>query len=309
MPRCSNEAQYSSWNGCYGIIFNPADGLRFEGEFRDGYLNGPGIYAFKGARYEGQFRGGNPHGRGVYHYADGNRYEGEFRDGKKEGRGIYFFADGSRYEGEFRDGRYNGRGIYYYANGTRYEGEYRDGKPDGQGMRYDASGARVAELWENGNFVRLTPAPNAQLRQQSTGTASQRVDGKKQAAPSNQITNAAAAPQSKGSELPPKTTANAQIDDASFCAGVTNISLRFAEKLSSEYRVDPSSIRFKRSEKNSIRSLTDKALEEAFWDAIASDGTPKCQLTIYSAKGSISCVVAGDSVRAGVAQDYKKCEQ
>jgi hypothetical protein len=56
-------------------------------------------------RYEGEWRDGWRHGQGVYDFTNGDRYEGEWFEGLRTGRGTMVWADGARYEGEWLDGR------------------------------------------------------------------------------------------------------------------------------------------------------------------------------------------------------------
>ena len=72
-----------------------------------------------GARYEGEFKDGKVNGQGVKTW--------------KGGSGFYARSDGVRYEGEWKDGKPNGQGVQTWKHVTsfarRYEGEWKDGKP------------------------------------------------------------------------------------------------------------------------------------------------------------------------------------
>jgi hypothetical protein len=123
---------------------------RYEGEYRDGKMNGHGIYTWPdGRRFEGEYRDNLRNGRGDFKYADGSRYDGEFRAGLWNGHGVYISLD-ERYEGEFQDGRRHGRGVLVYV-GNRYEGEFRIGKPNGRGVFLRADGVRYEGEW-HGDF-------------------------------------------------------------------------------------------------------------------------------------------------------------
>ena len=43
-----------------------------------------------GMWYEGSFKDGYCHGQGIAHYQDGAIYYGEFREGKRHGKGVRF---------------------------------------------------------------------------------------------------------------------------------------------------------------------------------------------------------------------------
>ncbi|UQZ89024.1 hypothetical protein C4J81_07355 [Deltaproteobacteria bacterium Smac51] len=85
--------------------------------------------------YEGEFKNGYRHGRGVYHWREsGNKYEGEWRDHKKNGRGVHYNY------GELACNPY-----------YRYEGELKDDLLHGQGIQYDREGRVIRQgLWFEG---------------------------------------------------------------------------------------------------------------------------------------------------------------
>ena len=65
------------------VIFEYADGSKYQGELNKGQKHGQGILILpNGERYEGQFENDFAHGEGVYTWGDGVRSEGEFREGK-----------------------------------------------------------------------------------------------------------------------------------------------------------------------------------------------------------------------------------
>ena len=84
-------------------------------------------------RYEGELRDGKLDGQGVYTMASGILYEGEFRDGKFHGQGILTSPDGVRYEGRFWEGQPYGEGATTLAGGDRNTGDSGDGELNGQG--------------------------------------------------------------------------------------------------------------------------------------------------------------------------------
>ena len=62
---------------------------------------------FKGDRYEGDWRNGNMEGKGIYYYNNepwkGERYEGDWINNKKEGKGIYYYNNGDREIGDWKN--------------------------------------------------------------------------------------------------------------------------------------------------------------------------------------------------------------
>jgi len=55
-----------------------------------------------GVTYEGEFKDDRMDGRGSYHFANGDVYEGEFQYNKRNGTGVLRFANGDVYEGEYK---------------------------------------------------------------------------------------------------------------------------------------------------------------------------------------------------------------
>ena len=113
------------------------EGMRYEGEERDGKPHGRGVLVFDdGGRFEGEYRDGRPHGYFVLTTTLGERgrlyAEAELRgDGKKHGHFVITYP-GRSYEGGFRDGKRHGHFLVVRetADGEeRVEGEFRDGVP------------------------------------------------------------------------------------------------------------------------------------------------------------------------------------
>lgn len=110
-------------------------GDRYEGEFRDGLMNGWGAYYYRnGDRYEGEFRNDMKNGKGTFTYRQGDKYMGEFKDDMKNGRGSYLFRNGDRYVGEFQNDMVNGKGTLVYQNGNKYAGDFKSGLKQGNGI-------------------------------------------------------------------------------------------------------------------------------------------------------------------------------
>jgi len=131
-------------------IYTFVNGDRYEGQFLDNRISGKGTMSYQnGNRYSGDFKSGMKHGNGVFTFANGDVYRGEFRDNQREGRGTYVFADGAKYFGEFHSGRRHGKGKYVYAGGAEYVGEFRNGRKHGYGVCIYPNGVRVKGIWKD----------------------------------------------------------------------------------------------------------------------------------------------------------------
>ena len=53
--------------------------------------------------YEGEMRNGKMEGKGIYRFSSGERYEGEFKNNMFDGKGVYFYIDGSKKVGFFKN--------------------------------------------------------------------------------------------------------------------------------------------------------------------------------------------------------------
>jgi hypothetical protein len=142
-------------------VWNPEpernEAISWSGACANGQAQGRGILQWyrsgkpNGGRYDGEYRNGMMNGQGVYTFASGNRYEGEWQDGKRTGRGIFTWTNGNRFEGGWLDGKRSGWAVYTF-DGKRYEGEYRNDRPNGPGTYTSADGAIYAGTWTNGCF-------------------------------------------------------------------------------------------------------------------------------------------------------------
>lgn len=146
------------------------DGERWEGEFRNGYPDGNGVYTNPEGRYEGEVRQGVLDGQGkLTLYMEGNSrleglsrcgYEGEWRDGKYHGWGILDAAIGDRYEGEFRNGLAGPSGAIDYGvnfsepqgDWKRYEGEVGSDGAHGRGILWFRDGGYYEGEFANGKM-------------------------------------------------------------------------------------------------------------------------------------------------------------
>lgn len=124
---------------------------RYEGEMRDGHLNGRGKYTFTlSTFYEGDFKDDDFDGKGVM-AEPGVRFEGLWKAGRKNGRGVLTTMNGDRYDGEFAEDAMTGRGVLVLSDGRKYDGALKDGLPEGQGTLTDPAGS-VTGTWKAGCF-------------------------------------------------------------------------------------------------------------------------------------------------------------
>lgn len=150
------------------------NGDRYEGEFKDGLMNGWGVYEYRnGDRFEGEFRSDMKHGKGTYSYKNSDKYIGDFRNDMKEGRGSFMFHNGDRYVGDFKNDMISGKGtmlyqngnkfagdflngvkagngVFCYANGDIYKGEFKDDSRTGKGTYFFSNGAKYIGEFKNG---------------------------------------------------------------------------------------------------------------------------------------------------------------
>jgi hypothetical protein len=142
--------------------------VRYEGEFRDGKLNGQGKVTYPESEQnqvlEGTFYQGQLWGQGSVTSDSGReKVEGEFVEGRLNGKGIYTGPDHRRYEGYFYNGRRSGFGKQWTgSNQTTYEGTFdADGNLTGLGIRTDRDGSRlVGEFRDSlpvGDMLRFWP--------------------------------------------------------------------------------------------------------------------------------------------------------
>jgi hypothetical protein len=99
--------------GCRVVNANPRpnESIAWSGGCENGFAQGPGVLRWfengrPGERYDGEMRDGQMDGHGVLNTGDGGRYEGEFRDGKAHGFGTWTTTNGS-FSGTWTDGCFN----------------------------------------------------------------------------------------------------------------------------------------------------------------------------------------------------------
>lgn len=146
-------------------------GDSYEGEFKNGRLNGLGKYISNNYIYKGEFLDNMKHGKGSIKFKKfKNKYKGEFSFNYPNGFGIYNFhryhnnklipyiyvgemllgkiygigklykKKSLAYYGEIKEGYYEGYGISFYKNGKiNYMGKFKNSLFDGEGILYDTN--------------------------------------------------------------------------------------------------------------------------------------------------------------------------
>ncbi|HUI16647.1 MAG TPA: hypothetical protein VL244_03210 [Alphaproteobacteria bacterium] len=154
-------AQLPGWvtnqSGCraWSAVMQPNRNFSWSGGCPNGLVNGQGVLQWydngtPSDRYEGEVRDGKMNGRGIYFALDGERYDGEFKDDARTGHGIYLTRWGDRYEGNFERSVLQGPGSAVFANGARYEGGFWNNRANGEGTLQLADGSAVTGTWVNG---------------------------------------------------------------------------------------------------------------------------------------------------------------
>jgi len=147
----------TSQNGCraWNSVIQPNRTFTWSGACEGGLVSGQGVLQWyengvPSDRYEGEYRDGKMNGHGIYLAASGERYEGEFKDDARTGHGVYLMRGGDRYEGGFQRSVLQGPGTAVFANGDRYEGEFWNNRAHGKGTLRKADGTVVSGDWVNG---------------------------------------------------------------------------------------------------------------------------------------------------------------
>jgi hypothetical protein len=104
------------------------NGNSYRGGWQNDRQHGFGVYEFvtTGEHFEGEFRNGRRNGPGVQAYRSGERYVGDFQNGKRGGLGTFYWPDGTYYVGEFQNDWSHGLGVRYFMDGRVERGRWAD---------------------------------------------------------------------------------------------------------------------------------------------------------------------------------------
>jgi hypothetical protein len=127
-------------------IMQYTDGSLICGFFKEGLLNGKGVYYNKNMKkiYSGYWKSNLYHGNGTLYYNKLNNV---------------------LYQGYFKEGCFSGFGKFYHKN-TRlaYKGYFDNGKFDGKGQLYDLKGELVLDgYWDHDIFIKKTYETDSDL--------------------------------------------------------------------------------------------------------------------------------------------------
>jgi hypothetical protein len=131
-----------------------ADGSVYEGDWRQGIMEGTGTMTFGTScpsldSYEGEWKRNKFHGTGTLlyqHYHTPNvpsQYSGEFKFGKMDGKGRRTAPRGEIYEGNWKEDKRHEFGIQKWSNGHIYEGAWMEDQRHGYGKETDAHGELI----------------------------------------------------------------------------------------------------------------------------------------------------------------------
>jgi hypothetical protein len=107
----------------------------YEGEWKDGFMNGFGYLAMKGeAEYKGIFENNTLHGEGRMEFPYGEIFNGQFNKGEMRGDVSQTWPNGDEYRGAGRNGTCHGRGTFSSpSRGLQLTGMWEAGRMQGHG--------------------------------------------------------------------------------------------------------------------------------------------------------------------------------
>lgn len=131
----------------------PGGLFRYAGEWKQGEMNGHGVFSIGDSVYEGEFQNGEIEGTGLRRWPDGSSYSGQFHRGEMHGEGVFLSSSGEKYDGQWRANQRCGTGELIYATGDVFTGEFANHKPHGHGrLVFARSGDAYDGEWQNGEM-------------------------------------------------------------------------------------------------------------------------------------------------------------
>jgi hypothetical protein len=122
----------------------------YNGDVVSNKKEGNGIYTKEKEEYDGSFKNNKKEGLGkITFLKTGDTYEGYFKEGKMNGQGTFKWKNGDKYVGDVVNGVFHGKGIYYWKEGTVYDGDYNEGVRKGQGKLTWTNGKYYEGSFEN----------------------------------------------------------------------------------------------------------------------------------------------------------------
>lgn len=115
-----------------GIMYYKDDSygrIKYEGEWKNGVINGYGIMTYEEGRYEGYLTNGEPNGQGIFWYNNGNKMEGSFtmKNGVLNGHCVYTTKDGIMIY-NIVDSNPDGEVIMKTTDGNVLKAQFKKGK-------------------------------------------------------------------------------------------------------------------------------------------------------------------------------------
>ncbi len=129
--------------------------LEYIGEYLNGNKEGYGVLNIRDGIYEGQMKDGNINGIGCFIFKDKRKYEGEFVNNKIEGYGILTWPDGKVFVGSFKNDLEHGFGVFYTSKKI-YIGFWQNMLLSGEVIAIEGD-KRKKQLWEQGKCYKNLP--------------------------------------------------------------------------------------------------------------------------------------------------------
>jgi len=134
--------------------------LLFSGMFKKDEKNGYGSSYYadgNGLKYNGNFKNGNYNGKGTLYDFFGYHEVGNFLNGERHGKIKEYNDDNGKIVSihTWKNGVNDGIGYLYFPNGkVLFKGYFKDKKREGKGVEYNEDGSiKRKGVWENNEFI------------------------------------------------------------------------------------------------------------------------------------------------------------